>query len=380
MTNKELINKEPVTIQTEKKPIIITFDDVKQYLCPRANDAEIGLFLKVCRSQNLDPFAREICLVKYDDDEPAAIIIAIESFEKAAENCPEFKGYEAGIVLRQKSGQLEFREGALFTDYEKDQLVGGWAKVYRKDRDKPVYAAVNLSEYRKFTPSGQPTRFWQQMPATMIRNVALRHALKEAFPNRFAGLYATAEFEVREGELPGAYKKNGEPYWKKWWARQKEKGLNDEDVHNILGVTSLKQDWLDAGKTFEEAEDIISKALPLVSRAKKLGLTIPQLEDKLGVTVSSWFAQGRTADEAAKVISEKLAKPGAAAGEEDGFPVDVQWLKESQRALKWPEKTMLSFITQTYKVTGKTVAQALGKLTRGQAQDFTRQINDKLER
>lgn len=41
---------------------------------------------------------------------------------------------------------------------------------------------------------------------------------------------------------------------------------------------------------------------------------------------------------------------------------------------------MLSFIASQYKVSGKTVTEALNRLTREQAEDFTRQINTKLER
>ena len=186
----------------EKKPeraVTITCEDVRKYLCPRASDPEISLFLKVCQTEGLNPFAREIYLVKYSDDEPAAIIIAIDAFLKAAETCDHYVGHEAGIVLRQEDG-VEFREGTFMLDDEKDRLMGGWAKVYRKDRDKPFYSSVNISEYRRFTRKGEPTRFWREMPATMIRNVALRHALKEAFPSRFSGLYCTAEFEPAPDE------------------------------------------------------------------------------------------------------------------------------------------------------------------------------------
>jgi len=40
---------------------------------------------------------------------------------------------------------------------------------------------------------------------------------------------------------------------------------------------------------------------------------------------------------------------------------------------------MLSFITAQYKVSGKTDTEALNKLTREQAEDFTSKINAKLE-
>jgi len=80
---------------------------------------------------------------------------------------------------------------------------------------------------------------------------------------------------------------------------------------------------------------------------------------------------------AAEEADTSTAMPAA---EEEGFAIDLQWLKESQLALKWTNETMLSFITSQYKVSGKTVTEALNKLTREQAEDFTRRINDKLEK
>lgn len=254
-----------VAIKTEQKEITITFNDVKRYLCPLASDAEIGLFLKICQSEGLNPFKKEVYLIKYAPDQAASIIIATEVFLKVAESCPEYNGLEAGIILKGAKGQLEFREGSFLLDDEEDTLVGGWAKAYRKDREKPIYAAVNIKEYRKFTKGGRVTRFWDEMPATMIRKVALSHALREAFPNRFAGTYTTAEVEeLPEGELPPALEKGGKPDWKKFWARVKaeaELGLTIEEARLLLGVDSIKEERIDAGWTMEQIWDELIQRL-----------------------------------------------------------------------------------------------------------------------
>ncbi|GAJ13159.1 unnamed protein product, partial [marine sediment metagenome] len=44
------------------------------------------------------------------------------------------------------------------------------------------------------------------------------------------------------------------------------------------------------------------------------------------------------------------------------------------------EDTMLTFIISQYKVSGTSVTGALQKLTRDQAEDFTSQINKRLEK
>ncbi len=273
-------------VQYKGEPITITFQEVKRLICPLATDQEAAIFLKMCQSLNLNPFASEIYLVKYSEKDKAAHIIAIESYSKAAELNPQFDGYESGIVL-DYGGRLEFREGAFLLDKERENLVGGWAKVYRKDRSRPFYVAVNKRECIKYRKDGSPTEFWsEEKRPSMLRKVALKRALVEAFPSLFGGgAISTAEVdyellpsevsevvpkpqgETPEGELPPAFEKNGEPDWKKWWARQKEKGLDPEEVHSVLGITSLKTDWLEQGRTLEEAEDIINDALEKASQA-----------------------------------------------------------------------------------------------------------------
>jgi len=246
----------------EKRKVEITFDDVHNYLCPDASKQEIALFLKVCQSEGLNPFAREIYLIKYDKTKAASIVISSDAYLKAAENSEDFNGCEAGIILKDTAGKLEFREGSFLLPEEDIKLAGGWAKVFRKDREKPFYAAVNIAEYRKYTRAGETTRFWSEMPATMVRKVALAHALREAFPNRFAGTYTTAEIEVPEGGLlPPAFTKEGQPDWSKFWARQGERGIDDVKAHTLLKVASLKKDLVGKGKTLEEVDAMITKAL-----------------------------------------------------------------------------------------------------------------------
>ena len=73
-------------------------------------------------------------------------------------------------------------------------------------------------------------------------------------------------------------------------------------------------------------------------------------------------------------------KPPEGVIEGEGFTINLDWLKESQETLKWSEDTMLTFIISQYKVSGTSITGALSKLTREQAEDFTRQINKRLEK
>jgi phage recombination protein Bet len=255
--------EEKAVIVWQGRNITITFDDVKKRICPKADDQEVVVFLKTCHSLNLNPWERDIFMVKYKDDEPASYIVASQAYQKAAENCPEFDGYEAGIFI-EADGELKQREGAFLLDREQNKLVGGWAKVYRKDRQRPFYTSVNIKECAKYTREGKMTRFWSSMPATMIRKVALARSLREAFPSRLGGMVTDAEYdEIPEVELPPAFEKpNGEKNWKHFWAKVKtELGLTTEQARALLQVESIKDELIDAGWTMERIWNELISAL-----------------------------------------------------------------------------------------------------------------------
>ena len=149
-------------VQWKGEAITISFQDVKSLLCPLATDQEVAIFLKTCQSLQLNPFANECFLIKYDSKDRAAFVIAIDSYHKAAEMNPNYDGCEAGVILRDGTGKLELREGAFLLTEEKDKLVGGWAKVYREDRARPTYVALNKNECIKYTREGKPTQFWSE--------------------------------------------------------------------------------------------------------------------------------------------------------------------------------------------------------------------------
>lgn len=166
---------------------------VRNYLVKgngNVTDGEVLMFLHRCRDMRLDPFSSDVSLVKYGSDQPASIIVGKDAFVKRADAHPEFDGMEYGIVAMAADGTMSRREGAMTVPGEK--LVGGWAKVWRKDRTRPSTAEVALAEY----DTGRNS--WRKMPATMIAKVAKSQALREAFPNVFAGLYEAEEMQQAE--------------------------------------------------------------------------------------------------------------------------------------------------------------------------------------
>lgn len=162
-----------------------TAQDIKARLCPNIEDKELALVLGLCKAQRLNPFNKDVYIIKYGNS-PASIVTSKEVFTKRANANPDFEGFDAGIVYINSQGEVRTREGSAVYKAANEQLVGGWCRVYIKGR-RPFYDEVTLEEYST-GKSG-----WAKMPATMIRKVALVHCLREAFPDDFQGLYAAEE-------------------------------------------------------------------------------------------------------------------------------------------------------------------------------------------
>lgn len=168
---------------------------IKQYLVSgggSVNDQEVMMFLNLCRFQHLNPFLREAYLIKYGQNSPATMVVGKDVFLKRAQRNPKFDGLQSGVIVLNQNGQIVEREGTFYLE-QTEELVGGWAKVWIKGARTPFYEAVKLSEYIGRKKSGEVTEQWSKRPATMIRKVALSHALKEAFPDELGGLYAQEE-------------------------------------------------------------------------------------------------------------------------------------------------------------------------------------------
>lgn len=182
-----MTNTNEIVKFTDERGQLVQFtaQDIKARLCPNIDDKELALVLGLCKAQRLNPFNKDVYIIKYGNS-PASIVTSKEVFTKRANANPDFEGFDAGIVYINGHGEVCTREGSAVYKAANEQLVGGWCRVYVKGR-RPFYDEVTLEEYST-GKSG-----WAKMPATMIRKVALVHCLREAFPDDFQGLYAAEE-------------------------------------------------------------------------------------------------------------------------------------------------------------------------------------------
>ena len=199
------VTAEMVTVSHTSPPSVpsdLSVQTIKKYINDKATDEEAYVFLQLCKARGLNPFVGDAYLIKYDHTKPATMVVGKDAFLKRAESHVQYDGFEAGIIL--ESGDdykvVDERDGTFYSKDEKENIVGGWAKVYRKDQKFPVVAKVAYSEYVGINgQTGRPNKTWDSKPATMIRKVALVQALRESFPSELSGMYDSSEMQVEVG-------------------------------------------------------------------------------------------------------------------------------------------------------------------------------------
>ncbi|MEX2805018.1 phage recombination protein Bet [Streptococcus sp. H31] len=184
MTNNQLTTqaKRDIAVDTS----VWTPQDIKRFFDPQnlLSDKQVGQALSLIKGRNLNPLANEVYIVAYKKKSGGtefSLIVSKEAFLRRAAQSPNYEGFEAGVVAVDDEGVMHERKGALLLPG--DTLVGGWARVYRKNFKVPVEIFVSREEYDK----KQST--WNAMPATMIRKTALVNALREAFPEDLGNMY-----------------------------------------------------------------------------------------------------------------------------------------------------------------------------------------------
>ena len=210
------------TVQ-EIQPIAPTVENLRTFLkVPEGKkDNELMLDLEIARQRGLNPFTGEMY---YAQDGRLAVTKSGESI-LAARN-PKFAPPTTGLVVLTKDGELVERKGAI--KLPTDKILGAWSKVESLNYE----SSVSLYEYyngayvidencdkvldalgkekRKTRSDGKPMgmNVWDSKPATMIRKVALTHALRECFPQVYSGLYDESEsgFMETANQTPQATK------------------------------------------------------------------------------------------------------------------------------------------------------------------------------
>ena len=159
---------------------------------------EFKFFTELCKARKLNPFLKEAYCIKFGN-KPAQIVVGKDAVLKRAILNPDYNGMESGVIVQEKeTGNIIERKGTFYLKAE-ETLVGGWAKVYRKNWEYPTYCSVAFDEVAQKKANGELNSNWSEKGATMVEKVAKVRALRETFIEDLSGMYEAEEMGV---ELP----------------------------------------------------------------------------------------------------------------------------------------------------------------------------------
>lgn len=153
----------------------ITAETVRKFICANATDSEIGLFLEIAKAYELNPFKREVYLVKYGSY-PASTIVGYETYLKRAERTGKLDGWDIEI------------EG-------EPPEASATITIHRKDRSHAIKWTAYYEDAAQRTKDGAITSMWRKWKF-MLRKVAIAQGMRLAFPDELGGLpYTEAELD-----------------------------------------------------------------------------------------------------------------------------------------------------------------------------------------
>lgn len=172
---------------------------INKYLAPGANftEEECWGLIGLAQSRGLNPIVKDVYFLRYQGN--PQIVVSRDYYEKRAAKNPNFSGKENGIVVLNKKGEIEYRQGTIMLKDE--ELLGGWCKVYMRNLTYPVFTSVQFDEAVRLKADGKPMATWASMPKTMVEKVAVVRALKQAMTEDFGGTYSAVELGFDDDEI-----------------------------------------------------------------------------------------------------------------------------------------------------------------------------------
>jgi len=198
-TKKKVIKKKDkntamvVREQQITDPALLTkskIDLIKRTVAKGSTDDELQMFLTVAARAGLDPFTKQIHLVKRwsktENRDVATIQTGIDGYRATAE----------------KTGKYGGSDDATFTFVEGQPKIptSATVKVYKVMGDRTIEIRATAF-WDEFSPTNEKLAFmWKKMPKLMLAKCAEALALRKAFPNVLSGIYTHEEMEQAEEE------------------------------------------------------------------------------------------------------------------------------------------------------------------------------------
>lgn len=168
-----------------------------------ATNDELSLFLHVAAKSGLDPLQRQIYAVRRQGR--LVFQAGVDGLRARANRFQDFQGESSGAVcatdkaceIDPGAGTVRHVFDARFEPGSKERgpLVSAWALVYRAGK-RPTLAIVYSREYPPTGPVASEKR------ALMLEKIACATALRHAYPDSFASVYAPEEFSRVDTHTP----------------------------------------------------------------------------------------------------------------------------------------------------------------------------------
>lgn len=231
---------------------------IRRTVAKDANENEFDTYLEMCKARGLNPILRHAFCFIMNKDKPAkrqmVVVVSREGQRCLAERTKAYRPDE-------KAPRFEIDPALKDAATNPAGLISAEVSVYKHSHGEwfPVTEVAYYEEYapiKEIWENDKPTgRFaldktkdgWRKMPRIMLAKCAEMAALRKAFPDDFAGLYAEAEMD--RGEVLDLSPSE--------WADEAEK----KDRLAKIGGPGLTIDWMDgnelqrvpAGKFFDAA-------------------------------------------------------------------------------------------------------------------------------
>ena len=231
---KAIVKKQPEEI------IPLTEQSIKQYISQTATTEEIALFLNQCKMFKLNPFKREIYLIKYSEKDPAQFVISYEVYLKRAEATGKLDGWEWGTEGEPKTPEFK-----------------AWIRIWRKDWSKPFYHEVFWDEYAKYRIDYKSnlrvlTKFWDKSPRTQLKKTVASQGFRLCFEHNLGNMpYAIEEMPFDDEKLPTAEVK----------LAQKLKEVDEGEVEEIKKEAEVETEEIKDAEVVAEEDEKLEEEL-----------------------------------------------------------------------------------------------------------------------
>lgn len=164
---------------------------------PDATDHELALYLRLCHVYNLDPFRKELVMVRRRRKMPdgsyektVVFVTTRDGYLRAAQRDPGYAGIMSAAVHENDDFEFDTENRKITHRFGKNRgkLIGAWAIAYHKARP-PVMGYVPIEEY--FDPTSDT---WKTHPSAMICKVAEVFVLRRQFA--ISGIVAREELDL----------------------------------------------------------------------------------------------------------------------------------------------------------------------------------------